>query len=169
MGVALWARALKAMGFEGSELKNKAAEMAKSWYERAKTPEATALTFDGQGWSMKYNMIWDKVLGLGLLPREFYDREAKSYLGRMNRYGLPLDSRADYTKTDWMVWSACLAEDEETFKALIAPLARFLEESQSRVAFSDWYFTSTGLYRAFIGRPVQGGLYMPFLMKTMQE
>ena len=76
--------------------------MAKSWLERAQTKESTALTFDGTGWSMKYNLIWDKVLQLDLLPETFYETETAGYLSRMNEYGLPLDSRADYTKSDWI-------------------------------------------------------------------
>ena len=47
---------------------------------------------------------------------------------------------------------------------MVKPMAEFLRRSESRVAFSDWYFTSTGKYRAFIARSVQGGLYMPLLM-----
>jgi hypothetical protein len=82
----------------------------------------------------------------------------------MNRYGLPLDSRSDYTKSDWILWCAAMAEDD-TRRKIIAPVATYLRESESRVAFSDWYFTSTGKYRAFIGRSVQGGVYMPLLMK----
>lgn len=139
--------------------------MAQSWLERAKTADATALIFDGTGWSMKYNLVWDQVLNLNLLPKEFYDRETRSYLSRMNEFGLPLDSRADYTKSDWLVWSASMACDPEVFRRLIAPLAHYLRHTSTRVPFSDWYNTKTGRYVAFIDRSVQGGMYMPLLMK----
>lgn len=119
----------------------------------------TPLTLDGQGWSMKYNLLWDKVLGLGLMPEEFYAAETASYLPRVNRYGLPLDSRADYTKSDWICWTAAMAEDPAVRRALIAPVARVLRETSSRVPFSDWYDTKTGRYVAFIGRSVQGGIF----------
>ena len=148
---------------EAIRWQNRAYEMAKSWLERAKTEESTALTFDGTGWSMKYNLIWDKVLHLDLLPEAFYEAETVSYLSRMNEYGLPLDSRADYTKSDWIVWSASLSENPEVFRQLIAPLAHYLRRTSTRVPFSDWYDTKTGRYVAFIGRSVQGGVYMPFL------
>ena len=137
--------------------------MAQSWLKRARTDDATALTFDGNGWSMKYNLAWDQVLGLDLLPQAFYDRETRSYLNRMNEYGLPLDSRADYTKSDWLVWSASMAQSPEVFRALIAPLTRYLRETTTRVPFSDWYDTKTGRFVAFIARSVQGGVYMPLL------
>ena len=147
-----------------AEYDRKAADMAKSWLERASTPEGhTALTFDGQGWSMKYNLLWDKVLKLGLLPESFYAAETSSYLPRINRYGLPLDSRADYTKSDWICWTAALADDMQVREALLAPIALMLQETTSRVPFSDWYDTKTGRYQAFIARSVQGGILAPML------
>lgn len=123
----------------------------------------TPLTLDGKGWSMKYNLLWDKVLKLGLLPEGFYEAELRSYLPRINRYGLPLDSRADYTKSDWICWVAAMAEDIQTRQALLEPIVLMLDETTSRVAFSDWYDTKTGRYRHFIARSVQGGVFAPML------
>ena len=137
--------------------------MAESWLERAKGEHNTALTFDGNGWSMKYNLVWDVVLGLKLLPASFYKAETESYLPLMNEYGLPLDSRADYTKSDWLVWVASMAQDKTTFAKLIAPLAHYLRTTTTRVPFSDWYDTKSGESVAFIARSVQGGVYMPML------
>ena len=165
VGVACYARIEKLLGKESASWEEKARAMARSWLERARTDEATALTFDGQGWSMKYNLVWDRVLQMRLLPEEFYERETDSYLARQNAYGLPLDSRKTYTKSDWILWTASMAPKDETFRALVAPVARYLRESKTRVAFSDWYDTVTGDYVHFIGRSVQGGLYMPFIAR----
>ncbi|MBR3505247.1 MAG: DUF4965 domain-containing protein [Clostridia bacterium] len=164
-GVAAYALIRRGLGDEAAceEYMDKARAMAKSWLERASAGDYTYLTFEKVGWSMKYNMVWDKLLGLHLLDDGFYEKETKSYLARQNEFGLPLDSRSDYTKSDWILWSASMA-DGETFRALVKPVAHYLRKSESRVAFSDWYFTSTGKYRAFIARSVQGGLFMPLLM-----
>ncbi|NLF85895.1 MAG: DUF4965 domain-containing protein [Lentisphaerae bacterium] len=137
--------------------------MAKRFLDKVGCNGGTPLTLDGAGWSMKYNLLWDRVLALDLLPARFYEAETRSYLLRLNRYGLPLDSRADYTKSDWLCWTAALADDLEVRTALLAPLAKMLRESASRVAFSDWYDTKTGCYRAFIARSVQGGVFAPLL------
>ena len=153
---------LSAHGREDRYL-SRAKELAASWLKRAQREDATALTFDGMGWSMKYNLVWDKVLQLGLLPETFYRRETESYLPRMNTYGLPLDSRADYTKADWIAWAAALSPDKETRAQLLAPVAKFLRETPNRVPFSDWYDTNTGRYVQFMGRSVVGGMFMPFL------
>ena len=139
MGVACYARLLRRLDKpeEADRWEKRAKDMAAGWLDRAKTPDATALTFDGTGWSMKYNLAWDSVLGLKLLPEAFYDRETRSYLPHVNEFGLPLDSRADYTKSDWLVWSASMAPDPEVFRRLIAPLAHYLRHTPTRVPFSD--------------------------------
>ena len=111
---------------------------------------------------MKYNLVWDRLLQFDLLPDEFYRQEIASYLPRMERYGLPLDSRAPYSKTDWILWTAAMA-DEETFPKFVAPVADYLRETDSRVPFSDYYDTQSGRYEKFIARSVQGGLFMPLL------
>lgn len=167
VGVACYALLLEGFGEaeQADVYRKRAKEMAKRWLERADQGGYTALTFDGAGWSMKYNLAWDRLLGLGLLPDDFYAREMESYLGRINDFGLPLDSRKSYTKSDWLVWVACMTPDRAQFDALIAPLARFLRETPSRVPFSDWYDTKTGLFEHFIARSVQGGVFMPLLPK----
>lgn len=158
VGVACYGRLTGDKAWE-----QKAKDMAARLTEKIGTHGSTPLTLDGQGWSMKYNLLWDKVLSLGLMPEEFYTNELQSYLPRLNRFGLPLDSRADYTKSDWICWTAAMAEDAEVRSALIAPIARMLRETTSRVPFSDWYDTKTGRYQAFIARSVQGGVYAPML------
>ena len=171
MGVAAYALLQKRAGDAdlAAQMMDKAREMAKSWLARADRPEGSCLTFDGQGWSMKYNLVWDKVLGLNLLSEEFYRHETRSYLPRIRTYGLPLDSREDYTKSDWILWTAAMTDEQEVFDALVAPVAKYLRETPSRVPFSDWYFTTKGNYRAFIARSVQGGLFMPLLAEKWKK
>ena len=165
VGVACYARLMAWLGRDEDvgRWQARAHELAQGWLHRVQRAEGTPLTFDGMGWSMKYNLVWDLILELNLLPAGFYREESCSYLPRMNTYGLPLDSRADYTKSDWILWTACLAQDVDTLRAIIAPVARYLRETPSRVPFSDWYDTKTGAYIHFIGRSVQGGIYMPLL------
>ena len=167
VGIACFGRLQKRLGREqaGAEYRQKARELAESWQRRAAGEKGTYLTFDKKGWSMKYNLAWDRVLGLDLLPEDFYRRETESYLEHINTYGLPLDSRADYTKSDWICWCAAMAPEESVRRALLAPVAKYVRETATRVPFSDWYDTRTGRYVAFIARSVQGGVFMPFLSR----
>jgi len=43
-------------------------------------------------------------------------------LRHLNKFGLPLDNRAGYTKLDWTVWTATLADKPEAFEAIMHQL-----------------------------------------------
>jgi hypothetical protein len=167
MGLAAFSMILEKLGHadEAKEYMEKARAMGASWLKRADNGEYSWLTFDGHGWSQKYNLVWDKLFGWNILPDEFYARELRSYLPRINEFGLPLDSRANYTKSDWTMWVAAMADSQEVFDALCAPLAHFLRDGDSRVPFTDFYDTEEATCEAFIARSVQGGCFMPLLMK----
>lgn len=167
MGVAAFSDILGRLGHaeEAAQYMSSAKAMAQSWLRRADAGDHTYLTFQGEGWSQKYNLVWDKLFGWELLPASFYRRELASYLPRINLYGLPLDSRASYTKSDWTMWVAAMADDRQTFDAFTAPLARFLAESPRPIPFTDFYDTVEGTCENFIARSVQGGCFMPLLMQ----
>jgi Domain of unknown function (DUF1793). len=141
-----------------------AREMAQKWMQLADGGDHYALTFDDPDtWSQKYNLVWDKIFGFGLFPKKVYDTEMSYYLSHQNRYGLPLDNRSDYTKSDWIVWTATLTDDAEAFKALVDPIMAFAKESPDRVPMSDWHFTSSGEVRGFQARSVVGGYFIKLL------
>ena len=171
MGVAAFGMILKALGEaeEGERYAKRAAEMAESWLRRADQGGYTSLTFDGAGWSQKYNLVWDKLFGLKLLPDSFYETELASYLTRMADYGLPLDSRCPSTKSDWTMWCASMADDRQTFVRFVKPMVRYLAEAQPRVPFCDLYDTEQGIGPKFVARSVQGGLFMPLLMAKWRK
>lgn len=145
-----------------------AADMASDWENRAKADDHYQLVF-GEGkkdtWSLKYNLVWDKLWKSGLFSDEVYEKELAYYKKKANRYGTPLDSRAVYTKSDWILW--CAAMDDNT-AALIQPVAAYLKETTTRVPFSDWYQTDSGRYCYFIARSVQGGIFMPMLAEQIK-
>ena len=141
-------------------------KMAKNWMNTALNPDGTSnLAFDQPDtYSMKYNMVWDKVWGTNLFTQEFMDAEIADNVKHFNKYGMPLDSRADYTKSDWLVWVASMASSKEVFEQYIAPLWKAYDESSSRVPMTDWYDTVSGKAVSFRHRTVQGGLFMRMLM-----
>ncbi len=119
------------------------------------------LAFDRPGtWSQKYNLIWDRLLDLKLFPASVAKKEMAYYKKMQNTFGLPLDNRSQYTKLDWIVWTASITGNKDDFMALTAPIAKFLDETPDRVPMTDWYWTQNARHRGFQARPVVGGVFI---------
>ena len=145
-----------------------AKEMADRWVKDAKrtTGKGYRLTFElGDTWSMKYNMVWDRLLGLGLFAPEVFEEEIDVYLEKMNEYGVPLDSRADYTKLDWMAWTTVMADRPEYTKAVYESMVRMMQDAPERVPLTDWYDTVTSAQMSFQARSVLGGFYINLMLQ----
>lgn len=146
-----------------------AKEMAAEWELKAKEADHYRLTFDKAGtWSLKYNLIWDELLDLQLFAPEIKEKEVAYYLKKQNHYGIPLDSRNTYTKSDWLVWAAAMSDSKEIFEKLVEPLWTALHESPSRVPFTDWYNTVTSRQIGFQNRSVVGGIFIKLLKEKIR-
>lgn len=141
-----------------------AREFAQRWVKEADDGEKFRLAFDKPGsWSQKYNLMWDRILGLNLFPAEVARKEMDYYLKHQNQYGLPLDNRKDYTKLDWITWTATLTQNRADFEALIDPVYDFLNATLDRSPMTDWYETKDAKKRGFTARPVVGGVFAQML------
>lgn len=165
MGIAAYAKLLESVGdAEADNYTKIAKEYAENWEKTAFDNDHYKLTFDGEGtWSIKYNMVWDKMFGWGIFSDEVFEKEVAYYSKKINKYGLPLDSRSDYTKSDWQMWSVMLSDKAEYRNKIIDTMWDMLNEGPDRVPFTDWYYTSTAEECTFQNRTVQGGLYFPLL------
>ena len=139
-------------------------DYAKRWIAMDQEGDHFKLAYDSANtWSQKYNLVWDKVLDYNLFPKSVRESELAYYRTKLNVYGLPLDSRADYTKSDWTTWTATLADTPEGFNAFIDPLYKWANETTSRNPMTDWYDTKTGKQVGFQARSVVGGFFIKAL------
>jgi len=137
---------------------------AAHWMTAAGEGDHYRLAFDKPDtWSQKYNLVWDRILGLNVFPPQVARTEVAFYKKVLQPFGVPLDSRTKLTKTDWSVWSATLAENPADFAALISPIYDYLDQTPRREPLADSYVTdkadSTGMH----ARPVVGGLFIKML------
>lgn len=172
MGIASYGYLAEKLGKKdiAEKYTSKAKEMAGEWMKMADDGDHYRLTFDQTAtWSQKYNLVWNKLLDFNIFPESVAQREIAYYLTKQNKYGLPLDNRETYTKADWIIWTATLADDKATFEKLIAPLHLFMNETVDRVPMSDWVFTDKPNYRGFKARSVVGGYYIKMLEDKLKR
>lgn len=173
MLVEMRERARGASSDESDRLKLDSLIMSMQWIKAAKGGRdgATRLAFDQpETWSLKYNLVWDRVLGFGLFPDEVFRGETAAYVRFANKFGVPLDSRKTYTKGDWTMWCAAMADNREEFDSLVSGVYRFADETPSRVPLSDWYETvGEGKMVGFLARSVVGGFFMPMLTAAAED
>ena len=57
-------------------------------------------------WNQKYNLVRDVILDFHIFPKSVTEKELAYYLKKQNKYDYPLDSRADNTKSEWVMMNS---------------------------------------------------------------
>ncbi len=128
------------------------------------------LAFDQPGtWSLKYNLVWDKLLGLGLFSDAVRAAEVERYKAAKLPYGLPLDCRSALAKLDWAVWAAALASEPEDWDVLMQPVYRWVHETEDRVPLSDRYMADGPHHRGYRNRSVVGAIFIKVLQDAFEQ
>ncbi|GAB7357030.1 hypothetical protein MBLNU459_g7856t2 [Dothideomycetes sp. NU459] len=114
-------------------------------------------------YGLLYNTYPDKLLDLGIIPQSLHDMQSSWYATVSQVFGVPLDSRHSYTKSDWQLWTAATCAPQ-TRRLLVDAVAAWLNATATDRAFSDLYETvGRGTYPVspspvyFVARPVVGG------------
>ncbi len=171
MGIACFSRICEVLGESGSEgYFETAKKYADELCEISRAGKYLSFSVGNEkSWSLKYNLVWDMLFKFHLFPKEIYAGESEKYRAQLNRYGVPLDNRKDFTKTDWMLWASCLDESGENTKLFSSCIVKYLEDTQDRNCFTDWYETKVPEERGMNHRSVQAGLWMPILKEKLSE
>lgn len=173
LGVAAYADIAKIAGKEdvAAKYNTTARQMAAEWQRMARFGDHYALSLESEidTWSQKYNLVWDKVLGYNVFDSQIALDEVAYYLTKQNTYGLPLDCRREWSKSDWIMWSAAMAPDKATFEEFMRPLYKFYHESPDRIPMGDWFNTDEPTHLWFRARSVVGGYWMKILADRMTK
>jgi hypothetical protein len=172
MGLGGAAQLAAALGHaeDAARYRHTAEGFAREWLAQAREGEGTRLAFDQAGsWSLKYNLVWDRLLGLDLFPASELRREQNFYRDKAEIYGVPLDGRGALTKPEWMLWAACLTDDPDLLRDWTDRILRYANETPSRVPLSDLYFTDSGRKIGFQARSVVGGFHAALLAKAWAQ
>ena len=149
---------------DAEEYRALAEKDALAWVKKDNDGDHFRLAFDQPGtWSMKYNLVWDQILGFHLFPPSVTREEFAFYKKHLEPFGVPLDNRRLYTKLDWQLWTATLAPSRSDFERLADAAYHFADRTPDRVPLSDWYWTNSGKHTGFQARSVVGGLYIKLL------
>jgi hypothetical protein len=106
-----------------------------------------------------YNIYTDRLNDIGIVEDDIFKMQSDWYPTISQKYGPPLDNRHTYTKTDWQVWAAAVAEPD-TRRLILTSLAYWLNNTNTGQPFSDWYDAVSGEFHPdghFMARPVVGG------------
>lgn len=169
MGIVAYSRMMNRLGEteEAESAMKTAKEYAESLLQRAANSDGSyRLAYNcPETFSLKYNSVWDKIWHTEIFPERFYQGEIARYKKELLPYGVPLDSREKYTKSDWLVWVASLAENREDFNLFTDTLWSAYHTMRTRVPMTDWYYCDTSETCGFRNRTVLGGLFIKLMLK----
>ncbi|KAL1872452.1 hypothetical protein VTK73DRAFT_1489 [Phialemonium thermophilum] len=128
----------------------------------ANPPHTTLSYGDNSSHGLLYNLYADRLLSLDFVPQSIYDMQSDFYKTVALEYGVPLDTRHTWTKSDWEMFCAAIAKPD-TRALFISLLAKWIGQTNTNRAMTDLYDAGTGGYPAggptFVARPVQGGTF----------
>jgi hypothetical protein len=151
---------------------------AQNWMKVDDDGDHYRLQFDlPDTWSMKYNLVWDRMLGLNIFPPDVAKKENAYYKTKLDAFGVPLDSRTELATirpplrhladVDHMFFIAALADNQDDFTFFVSPFYQYLNETSYREPLVDTYNTECapgtlipgGGGAGFHARSVVGGIY----------
>lgn len=142
-------------GQESADYSNTAHAWIQQWEQLAinqnADPPHTVLNYgDEDSYSLLYNLYADSLLQTNLVPRSVYTMQSDFYPTVAQRYGVPLDTRASRTKSDWEMFCAAIAS-EDTMNMFIRDLAQFIDQTPTSAPVTDLYEVDSGNY-AFVSK-----------------
>jgi len=137
-----------------------AASYVTKWQSYATSSDGSHLKLaygNDASWGLAYNLFGEKLTGVSVFPSSVYSLITSWYKSHDNAYGVPLDTRHTYTKSDWEIWTAAIVNDNSVRDMFISNVVKYASSGKNRVPTSDLYDTVSGSVSGFQARPVVGG------------
>ncbi|KAL8709429.1 MAG: hypothetical protein Q9220_005812 [cf. Caloplaca sp. 1 TL-2023] len=127
-------------------------------------PPHTLLSYQWRSsYSLLYNTYPALLLNLSIIPNSLFNMQSNFYPTVSQAYGIPLDNRHSYTKSDESLWVAATCQPS-TRRLFVNGIAKWINETETGGPFSDlWETVGRGGEPVspervvFRGRPVVGG------------
>lgn len=117
----------------------------KQWVKFAlsKDQTHTKLAYqDDDSWGTLYNLFGDRLLNLQLVPEKIYDVQDAWYPKVVEQWGVPLDSRHNWTKSDWQMFASAITSSNKTRDLFISRLYDFYANGRTDGPMTDLYEVS---------------------------
>lgn len=167
---------------EGNRLRKIAEDYIGKWIDFSVTKDRshTKLAYqDENSWGTLYNLFADRLLNLRLVPQTIYEMQSSFYPLVANEYGVPLDYRHTWAKTDWEMFAAAAATSAKDRDLFVNCLTKYLKANLVNAGFPDLYETQTAQFPGrsntstwrieFINRPVVGGHFSLLALDKAKE
>ncbi|KAJ5175815.1 uncharacterized protein N7482_001692 [Penicillium canariense] len=125
-------------------------------------------------WKIPYNLYPDVLLGLETFPNEAYTMGSEFFSTVRGEYGVALDHRQDWAKSDWNMWLAGTFETS-TRNEFVDDLWAFMTNGKHNWPFSDRYVSTSaqgsepGIPLLCRARPTVGGHFALLALKGPQS
>lgn len=105
------------------------------------------------------------------VPDQVYLAQSEWYSRELNKYGVPLDNRHAYAKSDWEFFAMAVAT-RDTRSKVLESVARWVNENNVNRPLTDLYLTNgDGGFPGpnFFARPVVGGHFAFLALESACE
>ncbi|KAL8802020.1 MAG: hypothetical protein Q9182_004097 [Xanthomendoza sp. 2 TL-2023] len=155
-----------------------ASSFYEQWEELAMDPSGTHTLLAYQ-WRSSYSLLYNTypalLLNLSVIPSALYQKQSAFYPSVSQIFGVPLDNRHAYTKSDESMWTAATCEPQ-TRRLFVNGLGYWLNATSTDGPFSDLFDTNgQGYYGGrpevveFRARPVVGGHFSLLALERARE
>ncbi|KAH7100613.1 hypothetical protein BKA62DRAFT_705981 [Auriculariales sp. MPI-PUGE-AT-0066] len=158
--------------------RNTANELVEDWQRLAISKDGTHYVYqydDDKTWMTMYNLLDEKFLGLGVVPKNTFVIQEGWYNNRLallhknpneNKFPLQLLWKRGWTFTAATVWASGTVDKASTRDELLKGVSGQMRNGLSDHAASDWFDVNAVAGNNFNGRPHVGGYFAHVVLQN---